>query len=116
MSFGWFSSVIQLHPCPAHTVRAARARLRPFTRAGEELPLSQSAVSRQIQELEEQLGVALFQRRHRALALTEAGLQFYGAAAQVLATVRTATERVRSLSGRRVLSLTTTNSFASLWL
>ena len=52
----------------------AAARLLSFTRAGEELYLSQSAVSRQIQELEEQLGVRLFERRHRALALTEAGL------------------------------------------
>jgi len=52
----------------------AAARLLSFTKAGEELHLTQSAVSRQIQELEDQLGVALFQRRHRALALTEAGL------------------------------------------
>ena len=52
----------------------AAARLLSFTRAGEELYLSQSAVSRQILELEGQLGVALFQLNHRALALTEAGL------------------------------------------
>jgi len=50
----------------------ASARLLSFTKAGEELHLSQSAVSRQVQELEDQLGVRLFQRRHRALALTEA--------------------------------------------
>jgi LysR family transcriptional regulator, glycine cleavage system transcriptional activator len=49
----------------------AAARHLSFTRAGEELFLTQSAVSRQIKELEDQLGVALFQRRHRALALTE---------------------------------------------
>jgi DNA-binding transcriptional LysR family regulator len=94
----------------------AAARLLSFTRAGEELHLTQSAVSRQIQELEDQLGVALFQRRHRALALTEAGQQLYPAAAQVLATVRAATERLRTLAGRRVLSVTTTHSFAALWL
>ena len=51
----------------------AAARLLSFTQAGEELHLTQSAVSRQIKELEAQLGVALFERRHRALALTEAG-------------------------------------------
>ena len=50
----------------------AAARHLSFTKAGEELFLTQSAVSRQIKELEEQLGVELFQRRHRALALTDA--------------------------------------------
>jgi DNA-binding transcriptional LysR family regulator len=94
----------------------AAARHLSFTRAGEELHLTQSAVSRQIKELEDQLGVALFQRRHRALALTEAGQQFYGAAAQVLATMRAAAERVRALAGRRAVSITTTPSFAALWL
>ncbi len=94
----------------------AAARLLSFTRAGEELFLSQSAASRQIQELEEQLGVPLFQRRHRALALTEAGHQLYTAAAQVLATMRAATERLRAQAGRRSLAVTTTHSLAALWL
>src|SRR6185369_6343616 len=93
------------------------ARHLSFTKAGAELFLTQSAVSRQIKELEDQLGVALFERRHRALVLTEAGQQFYASAAQVLATMRAATERLRAQSGRRKpLSVTTTNSFASLWL
>ena len=95
----------------------AAARHLSFTKAGEELFLTQSAVSRQIKELEEQLGAALFQRRHRALALTEPGQQFYAAAAQVLTTMRAATERLRAQAGRRrPLSVTTTHSFASLWL
>ncbi len=93
------------------------ARHLSFTKAGEELFLTQSAVSRQIKDLEEQLGAPLFQRRHRALSLTEAGQQFYVSAAQVLATMRTATERLRAHSGRRrPLSVTTTHSFAALWL
>ena len=62
----------------------AAARHLSFTKAGEELYLTQSAVSRQIKELEDQLGVPLFQRRHRALTLTEAGQQLHAAAAQVL--------------------------------
>src|SRR5919106_2552122 len=94
----------------------AAARHLSFTKAGEELYLTQSAVSRQIKELEEQLGVTLFQRRHRALALTEAGHQFYAAAAQALSTMRAATERLRAQTGRKALSVTTTHSFASLWL
>jgi len=92
------------------------ARHLSFTRAGEELYLTQSAVSRQIKELEEQLGVALFQRRHRALALTDAGQQFYAATAQVLTTMRAATERLRAQTGKRSVSVTTTHSFAALWL
>ncbi|HLS84784.1 MAG TPA: LysR substrate-binding domain-containing protein, partial [Burkholderiales bacterium] len=95
----------------------AAARHLSFTRAAEELFLTQSAISRQIKELEDGLGVALFERRHRALALTDAGKQFYASAAQVLATMRTATEALRAQAGRRrPLSVTTTTSFASLWL
>jgi len=94
----------------------AAARLLSFTRAGEELHLTQSAVSRQIKELEEQLGVALFERRHRALGLTEAGRALFPAASQVLQAMRAATDRLRALSAQRALAVTTTNSFAALWL
>jgi len=94
----------------------AAARLLSFTKAGEEMYLSQSAVSRQIQELEDQLGVRLFERRHRALALTEAGQTLYAAAAQALATMRAVTDRLRAGRGRQTLAVTTTQSFASLWL
>src|SRR5207302_4388872 len=95
----------------------AAARHLSFTKAGAELYLTQSAVSRQIKELEEQLGVSLFQRRHRALSLTEPGHQLYATAAQVLSTMRSAAQRLRTHSARRrPLSVTTTNSFAALWL
>src|ERR687898_1132784 len=85
----------------------AAARHLSFTKAGEELFLTQSAVSRQIKELEDQLGVVLFERRHRALALTAAGQQFYAAAAQALATMRSVTDRLRAQNGRKPLSVTT---------
>ena len=94
----------------------AAARLLSFTKAADELHLTQSAVSRQIQDLEQQLGVPLFQRRHRSLALTDAGQQLFSASAQVLSTMRAVTDRLRALSGRRVLSVTTMTSFAALWL
>ena len=94
----------------------AAARHLSFTKAGEELFITQSAVSRQIKELEDQLGVELFHRRHRALALTEAGQQLYAAAAQVLTTMRTATSRLKAQGGKRTLAVTTTASFAALWL
>src|SRR5207244_12088455 len=95
----------------------AAARHLSFTKAGAELYRTQSAVSRQIKELEDQLGVALFQRRHRALALTEPGHQLYAAAAQVPATMLRATAGLRRQSGRRrPLSVTTTTPFAALCL
>ena len=94
----------------------AAARHLSFTKAVEELVLTQSAVSRQIKDLEEQLGVPLFERRHRSLALTAAGQEFYAAAAQVLVTMRAATDRLRARTGRQAIALTTTHSFAALWL
>jgi LysR family transcriptional regulator, glycine cleavage system transcriptional activator len=94
----------------------AAARLLSFTLAGQELHLTQSAVSRQIKELEAQLGMPLFERRHRALALTDAGRTLLPAAVQVLGAMRAATDRLRALSERRSLAVTTTHSFAAMWL
>lgn len=92
------------------------ARHLSFTRAGEELFLTQSAVSRQIQSLEEYLGVPLFERRHKALALTEAGQAYYRAVADALADLREATRKLRESRGGHVLTVTTTVSFATMWL
>ena len=55
----------------------AAGRRLSFTLAAEELFLTQSALSRQVKALEDALGVALFARRHRALALTAAGAIFF---------------------------------------
>ena len=92
------------------------ARHLSFTRAAAELFLTQSAVSRQIQALEEFLGVALFERRHKALALTEAGAAYYRVVAASLDQVREATRRLREKRTGHVLTVTTTVSFASAWL
>src|SRR5579862_7999493 len=62
----------------------AAARQLSFTKAAAELHLTQSAVSRQIQALERSLGTKLFERRTRALLLTEAGQQLYKVAQQML--------------------------------
>src|SRR3954471_16747390 len=94
----------------------AAARHLSFTKAGAELFLTQSAVSRQIKELEDQLGAPLFHRRHRALVLTEAGQQFYAAAEQGPTPVPNATTRRKAKGGPKPLSVTTTPSFAALWL
>lgn len=92
------------------------ARHLSFTRAAAELFLTQSAVSRQVQALEEFLGVALFERRHKALALTEAGQSYYRTVSSSLDQVREATRKLREARSRNVLNVTTTVSFASIWL
>lgn len=92
------------------------ARHLSFTRAAGELFVTQSAVSRQIQALEDFVGVPLFERRHKALALTEAGAQYYRTVAPLLQQLRDATRKLRTARSRNVLNVTTTVSFASLWL
>ena len=94
----------------------AAARRLSFTLAAAELHLTQSAVSRQIQQLEANLGVLLFERRHRALALTEAGGVLQRAVTDSLERLRDATARVRAHAAPRQVAITTTPGFASLWL
>ncbi len=93
----------------------AAARNLSFTKAGAELFLTQSAISRQIKALEDELGVPLFRRRHRELLLTEAGQTLYKAVGEALHTLREAAARLSSRAGG-LLTVTTTISFASLWL
>jgi LysR family glycine cleavage system transcriptional activator len=93
----------------------AAARLLSITSAAAELFLTQSAVSRQVQQLEEQLGVKLFERRTRALLLTEAGERYYREVSKALALLRDATADVRAKTAP-VVRVTTTVTFASLWL
>lgn len=94
----------------------AAARNLSFTRAGAELYLTQSAVSRQIKALEDDLGVPLFERRHRALALTDAGQLLHRTTLDVLERLRDTARRLRQPTRRRMLTVTTTVGFASLWL
>ena len=94
----------------------AAARHLSFTKAAAELFLTQSAVSRQVIALEEFLGVELFERKHRSLALTAEGQAFFRAIAPVLDQVREATRRARESRRGHVLTVTTTVSFASMWL
>lgn len=94
----------------------AAARRLSFTQAAAELFVTQSAVSRQVQALEEFLGVKLFERRHKALSLTQAGQAYYRAVEVALGQLRAATQRLRESTRGHVLTVTTTVSFASLWL
>lgn len=93
----------------------AAARLLSFTGAAAELFLTQSAVSRQVQQLEEQLGVKLFERRTRALELTDAGERYFREVSKALNHLREATAMVRART-EPVVRVTTTVTFASLWL
>ena len=94
----------------------AAARHLSFTLAADELALTQSAISRQIQQLEQGLGVPLFERRHRALVLTDAGRLMNRAVIDCLERLRDATASVRAASRLRQVAVTTTPGFASLWL
>lgn len=94
----------------------AAARLLSFTKAAQELFVTQSAVSRQVQALEEQLGVPLFERRHREIRLTEAGRQMQQAAGEALVLLADAAERIRARGPGHALTVSCSIGFASLWL
>lgn len=94
----------------------AAARHLSFTKAAAELFVTQSAISRQIKALEDQLGVALFQRRNRALLLTDAGQILFRTASEMLRLLAETTDRLTQDAPGRMLTVTTTVSFASLWL
>jgi DNA-binding transcriptional LysR family regulator len=94
----------------------AAARTLSFTKAAEELFITQSAVSRQIRALEDHLGVTLFERRPRSLALTEQGRTLHRAAIEFLERLQETTDRLRADREVPHLTVTTTGGFASLWL
>src|ERR1017187_7599646 len=94
----------------------AAARHLSFTRAGDEIALTQSAVSRQIQALESALGTALFRRLHRSLALTEDGRAFFQAASSALVDLDRAARALKRSDQVKTVVVTTTPGFAGLWL
>jgi len=105
-------------PIGAGHLRAfeAVARHLNFRAAAEELSLTQSAVSRQIQALEDEVGSALFLRHTRAVDLTSAGAQLLRATGSALERIDAAVRQIRQNAGRRIVSITTWASFASMWL
>ncbi len=109
---------LRSRPISAGHLRAfeAVARHLNFRAASEEMALTQSAVSRQIQALEEEVGVSLFLRHTRAVELTSAGAQLLLAVSQSLPRIDNAVRQIRQSAGRKSVSLTTFASFASMWL
>ena len=96
----------------------AVAEAGSFTRAGDSLNLSQSAVSRQISGLESSLKVPLFHRHARGLILTEQGEMLYSTAHEILAKVAMAEAQISESTEQPQgpLRITTTVAFGSVWL
>lgn len=105
-------------PLPLTGLRGfeAAARLLSFTLAAHELGLTQSAVSRQIQGIETQLGRSLFRRGVRSLQLTESGERLFRDVQAALREIDRSVEDIRGQRRRRRLALTTAASLASLVL
>ena len=94
----------------------AAARHLSFTQAADELALTQSAVSRQVAALEAFFGVPLFLRLHRALRLSEAGLQLQRTVVDVLQQLHQTSAALRGERRIKTVVVTTTAGFAGLWL
>jgi LysR family transcriptional regulator, glycine cleavage system transcriptional activator len=111
-------SRLRSRPISVGNLRAleAVARHLNFRLAAEELALTQSAVSRQVQALEEEVGVPLFLRHTRAVELTGAGAELLRAAASSLDRIDSAVRLIRQSAGRKTVTLNTWASFASMWL
>lgn len=95
----------------------AAARHMSFTDAAAELALTQSAVSRQVQALEDLLSVPLFRRLNRKLALTAIGAAYHREISTALQRIRSASlQAIASGTGRGTLDLAALPTFASKWL
>ena len=109
---------LRTRPIIAGHLRAfeAVARHLNFRAASEELSVTQSAVSRQIQALEDDVGASLFLRHTRAVELTSAGALLLAAVSRALPQIDGAVRQIRQSAGRKSVSITTFASFASMWL
>ncbi|PCM47237.1 LysR family transcriptional regulator [Pseudomonas fluorescens] len=94
----------------------AAARHESFTKAAEELSLTQGAICRQIASLEEFLSVELFRRSRRGVKLTEAGLSYSRRVATQLDAVERDTLSVMGQQGTNVIELAVVPTFGTQWL
>jgi LysR family glycine cleavage system transcriptional activator len=103
---------------PLNTLRVfeSGARRLSFTRAAEELHVTQAAVSHQIKALEDWLGTPLFLRLSRGLKLTPAAEHYLREVTAALDLISNATSQLMRPDDRRILSVATMDSFASAWL
>lgn len=91
-------------------------RLGSATAAAEDLSLTHSAVSRQLKALEDQIGVTLFHRAGKGLALTPAGIDYAGSIRDYLQDLARASLKIRAAGARQSLNLAVLPAFGSHWL
>lgn len=105
-------------PLSLNNLRAfeAVARRASFSEAAEELFVTQSAISRQIKGLEDELGAALFVRGTRHVEMTQSGQLLLRAVEQGLPKIDASVRQIRAARSRKRVSVTTFASFGSLWL
>jgi LysR family glycine cleavage system transcriptional activator len=106
----------RLPPANSLVVFEAASRHLNFTKAAKELGVTQAAVSRQMQLLEEHLGAPLFQRSPRHLKLTAAGQQLHKAVTMGLEHIAGAAAELRRVGPRADLTVASSVTFASYWL
>ena len=106
----------KLPPLNALKAFESAARYLNFTKAADELFVTQAAVSHQIKLLEDFLEVRLFHRRNRLLELTELGLQYFEEIGPLLEQIATATDRIKSQSNRQILTISVPQTFGMQWL
>ncbi|MFL5029819.1 MAG: transcriptional regulator GcvA [Xanthobacteraceae bacterium] len=94
----------------------AAARHESFTRAAEELCVTQGAVSHQVKALEEELGVKLFNRERQRLVITEAGREYLAVVRDALDRIALGTERLVQRQNSGALTISTSPDFAAKWL
>ncbi|WGM39446.1 LysR substrate-binding domain-containing protein [Caulobacter sp. NIBR1757] len=109
------SDVLATVPLSAIRIFEAAARLKSFTRAAEELGITQAAVSWQVKALERRLDQALFQRLPREVVLTPSGERLARASSEAVNLLRAAISDLTE-TGEGVLAITTVNSLAAHWL
>jgi|TARA_B110000211_G_scaffold90335_1_gene105490 LysR family glycine cleavage system transcriptional activator len=103
---------------PLNAIRAfeASARQLSFTKAAEELFVTQAAISHQIKALEDNLGIKLFMRKNRSLLLTEEGQSYYLDIKDVFNALHDATERLLARGEKGAITVSLQPSFAIQWL
>ncbi len=94
----------------------AAARRLSFTRAARELNVSQPAISQSVKKIEEALGISLFERRGRGIALTEAGERFHTDVSFGLMHILRSAEGIALRAGSDHVSLSCSTAFAHYWM
>lgn len=105
-----------LHLLNAMRAFEVAARLGSIRRAAEELRVSDGAVSRHIKNLEDELGVALFERGNRSLRLTPAAATFAATITEALASINRGTEHLKATHDQSTIMLTAPDTFLLRWL